>query len=106
MTWPPSRARAERHRRPARQNRAAGRPRRDFMRQRVGSACAPGLPSSDAEVLELPGIVGIDVLREEDAAILQRRPIAIGTDDAPEIRQADLEHALEIHLVGLDDAGA
>src|SRR6266568_9337817 len=61
--------------------------------------------SGHAEILELPGIGGVDILGKKDAAILQRRPIAVGTDDGAEIGQADFEDALEIHFVGLDDAG-
>src|SRR5260221_8738585 len=61
--------------------------------------------SRHPEILELPGIGGVDILGEKDAAILQRRPIAIGADDGAQIGHAYLEDAIEIHLVGLDDAG-
>src|SRR5216683_3199675 len=61
--------------------------------------------SGHAEILELPGVDGIDILGKKDAAILQWRPIAVGTDDGAKIGQADFKDALEIHLVGLDDAG-
>src|SRR5215510_355501 len=60
--------------------------------------------SSHAEVLELPGIALVDVLREQLAAVLKRRPVAVLADHRPEIRHADLEVARKVHLVGLDDA--
>src|SRR5688572_21591018 len=72
---------------------------------------APGSPSptrhprsksDDAEVLELPRVLAIEVLREQPAAILQRRPVAVSADHRPEIGHADLEVAVEIHLVSLD----
>src|SRR5262252_856380 len=60
--------------------------------------------SSHAEVLELPGIALVDVLGEQPAAVLKRRPVAVLADHWPEIRHADLEVARKVHLVGLDDA--
>src|ERR1700732_4149703 len=60
-------------------------------------------PSGYAEILELPGIIRVEIFGEEDSAIEERRPVAIGADDGAEIGHADLEHAREIHLVRLDD---
>src|SRR5260221_346997 len=72
---------------------------REFMRRRRDS-------SNDAEVLELPRIVGVEIFREQVPAVAQRRPVAIGADNLAEIGPHDFHAALEIHVVGLDDTGA
>src|SRR5262249_59936561 len=60
--------------------------------------------SHDADVLELPGVVAIEILGKQPPAILQGRPVAPYADDIAEIRPADLEDALEVQFLRLDDA--
>ena len=57
-----------------------------------------------ADVLELPGVVAVEVLRKQPLAVVQRGPVALDADDIAEIGPADLENPGEIHLVRLDDA--
>src|SRR5262249_41802164 len=66
----------------------------------VASRC-----SSDQDVLELPWVFAIDVLRKQTWTIRERRPIGILTDDRTEIRHLHLEAAAVVHFIGLDDAG-
>ncbi len=78
----------------------------EYGRRRSEAAparCARLLPD-DADVLELPGIVLVDVLGEQPPAIVQRGPVGVLADHRAEIRHADLEVAAEVHLVRLDDA--
>src|SRR5207245_6283249 len=55
------------------------------------------------DVLELPGVVPVDVLGEQPLALVQRRPVGVLPDHRTEVRRADLEVAPEVHLVRLDD---
>src|SRR5690349_7991129 len=65
---------------------------------------ARSIESRDAEILELPGIVRVDVGREEMLPAEQRRPLAVDADDVAEIGLADAEDPRVVHLVRLDDA--
>src|SRR6266853_1079570 len=60
--------------------------------------------SHHADILELPGIVAVEVFRKQALAVVQRRPVAIDADDLAKIGMADLQDALKIDLVRLDDA--
>src|SRR3954454_9733836 len=60
--------------------------------------------SHHADILELPGIVAVEILRKQPFAIVQRGPVAIDSNDIAEIGPADVENPGEIHLVRLDDA--
>src|SRR5229473_150437 len=60
--------------------------------------------SDDPNIFELPRIIAVEIFREKPLAPLQRRPIAINPDNIAEIRVRDFKDALEIHLLGLDDA--
>src|SRR5690349_176941 len=72
-----------------------------------GSCGEPGTSwSDDADVLELPWIVAVEVLGKQKFAVLQRRPVAIDADDLPEIGPGDLQDAGEIQLLRLDGAPA
>jgi hypothetical protein len=71
----------------------------DGLRE-VGSQSAA---SNHPEILELPGVGRIEILGKEPAAVEERCPVAEFADDLAEIRPADLEDALVIQLVGLDD---
>src|SRR2546423_7738699 len=51
-----------------------------------------GVGLCDAKILELPRIVGVDVLDEEVSAVGERGPAAIDTDDQPQIGHLDLQH--------------
>ena len=84
-------------------------------RRWVGRVSAIGLPieasiarraSDDADVLELPGVVAVEVFGEEALAVVQRRPVAPDADQVAEIGGGDLQDAGEIHLIRLDDATA
>ncbi len=61
--------------------------------------------STDEDVLELPGILGVDVFREEARTAIERGPVGVVTFDRAEIGQLHFEAALVVDLVGLDDAG-
>src|ERR1700704_5741873 len=61
--------------------------------------------SPHQHVPELPGILAVDIFREEARPAIERRPVGILADDRAEIGRLHLEAAAEIHLVGLDDAG-
>src|ERR1700712_4640278 len=60
--------------------------------------------STDENVLELPGILGVDVLREETRATVERGPVGVVTFDRAEVGHLDFEAALVVDLVGFDDA--
>src|SRR5712671_1314860 len=60
--------------------------------------------SHHADVLELPGIVAVEVFRKQALAVVQWRPVAVHADHLAQIRLADLQDALKIDLVRLDDA--
>src|SRR5262249_31141447 len=55
-------------------------------------------------VLELPRIAGVEVLGEQHTAAHERGPVGVLSDHWSEVRALDLEAAMEIHLVGLNDA--
>ena len=54
----------------------------------------------DAEVLELPGIVGVDIFREQVSPVLQGRPVGIGAGHLAQIGRADIQNTLEIQFSG------
>src|SRR5829696_4656866 len=60
--------------------------------------------SNDADVLELPRVVAVEVFREQLLAVLQRGPVAPDPAHFAEIRPADFQNAGEIEFLGLDDA--
>ncbi len=59
-----------------------------------------GTPLARADILQLPGLVGIEVLAEQLAAALQRRPVGIGADERAEVGTRGFEHGAEVELVG------
>src|SRR5262245_15548426 len=61
-------------------------------------------PSSNAKVLELPRIGLVPLLLEQPAAVLQRRPVGIFTDDVAQIGIGEIEDAAEVDLVRIGDA--
>jgi hypothetical protein len=64
----------------------------------------PSGRSTHQDVGELPGVTGIDVLRKQFAATLERRPVGVTPDHRAKIGPLQIQAAAEIHLVGLDDA--
>lgn len=81
--------------------RAAVRDRKQRER-RLGARGPPPNQSLDGNVLELPRVVGVDVLVEEGTAVLQRRPVGEGADDRRHVRHAHAENLLVRELLGLD----
>ena len=68
------------------------RARAPDWRSRSRSAAAALRPShSPADVLELPGIGGVQILGEQFAALVQRRPVGVLSDDRAQVGHADLE---------------
>src|SRR5262249_21345468 len=61
-------------------------------------------PSDDTDILELPGIVAVEVLCEQPLAVFEGCPIAKNSNDLTEVGAGDGENTLEIDLLGLDDA--
>src|SRR5579872_7526592 len=65
----------------------------------------PAWPSSDhPDVLELPGIVAVEVFREQALAVEQWGPVAANADNLAEIGPCDFKDAFEVHFVGFDNA--
>src|SRR5271169_2699062 len=62
--------------------------------------------SDDANVLELPRILAVEIFGKQMLATVKRRPVATDPDHLAEIGSRDVEDALEIHFFGLDDAPA
>src|SRR5215469_6307784 len=62
--------------------------------------------SKDANVLELPRILAIEVLREKSLSTGEGCPVAVHPDHVAEIRAGDIEDPLEVHFLGLYDARA
>src|SRR5258708_37275067 len=60
--------------------------------------------SPHQHVAELPGILGVDVFREQAGAIVQRGPVGVVTLYRAQIRHLNFQQTIEIHLVGFDDA--
>src|SRR4029079_792872 len=65
-------------------------------RRPIRTGGCPSMRLHHPEVLELPGIVAVDVLGEQPGAVLQRRPAAVLTDHRAKVGHADLEIALEV----------
>src|SRR5207248_8792975 len=84
--------------------RSQGACRRTQSAKCSGSSCAVDGHHGDAllyhpDVLELPGVVTVEILRKEPPAILQGRPVAPHADDIAEIGPADLQHPCKIQLL-------
>ena len=58
--------------------------------------------SAHEEVPELPRVAAIDVLLEQPAAVLQRRPGAEGADQLPQVGPAQGQDPVEGQVFGLD----
>jgi len=56
-----------------------------------------------AEVLELPGVLFVDLLREEDVATNERRPIRVLAVQVAEVTGTDLHDALVLDFLRLHD---
>ena len=59
---------------------------------------------ADEDVLELPWVGGVDVLREEARAVAERCPVRVEADKRSQIGRLHLEAAAEVDVVSLDDA--
>src|SRR6185436_15840539 len=81
-----------------------------ILRRRECSAPGPDgqddplYSSNHPEILELPRVRIIHILRIQNPAFLQRRPVRVHADYAAKIRPADIEHGLVRQFVRLDDA--
>src|ERR1700720_891620 len=60
--------------------------------------------SSHDHILELPGILPVDVLGKQDRAALKRSPIRIVPRHRAEIRQLHVKAPAKVEIVGLDNA--
>ena len=60
--------------------------------------------SENANILELPRILAVEIFWEESLSTGEGRPIAVYPDHVAEIRAGNIENTLEVHLVGLHDA--
>ena len=57
----------------------------------------------DAEVLELPRVLLVDLLLEEEVAAVERRPVGVLAVHVAEVVGADLHDAGVLDLLGLDN---
>src|SRR5262245_49319489 len=60
--------------------------------------------SDDANVLELPRVLSVEIFGKQMLATVKGRPIATDPDHLAEIGSRDIENPLEIHFLRLDDA--
>src|SRR6476661_9863758 len=61
--------------------------------------------SANDDVLELPGVVVVDVLGKQHFAIVEWGPARVFADHRAEIRTLHLKAAAEVDFVGLHDSG-
>jgi c-di-GMP-related signal transduction protein len=57
----------------------------------------------DSEVLELPRVLLVDLLLEEEVAAVERRPVGVLAVHVAEVVGADLHDAGVLDLLGLDN---
>lgn len=57
----------------------------------------------DAEVLELPRVLLVDLLLEEEVAAVERRPVGVLAVHVAEVVGTDLHDAGVLDLLGLDN---
>src|SRR6266513_2664593 len=60
--------------------------------------------SDDANILELPWILAVEIFGEQPLSIVERCPVIMYPDQLAEIGPRDIEDAREIHFLGFDDA--
>src|SRR5690242_18351925 len=67
------------------------------------SATATALPQHP-DILELPGIGFVEILRKQTLPLVQRCPVGVLAHERPEVGSADLQVAPKVHLIRLDQA--
>src|SRR5271163_1004258 len=67
------------------------------------SALPAGRTLNNSDVLELPGIRGIQVLGEQLAPLIKRGPIGVPAHHRAEVGSTDLKRPLVVHIVRLHD---
>src|ERR1700739_2307102 len=59
--------------------------------------------SDDAKVHELPRVLAVEIFGEQTLAPVERGPVTVDPDYFAEIGACDVEDALEIHFLRLDN---
>ena len=83
---------------------AAARPQRSPAAGETPDERCARVAHTTRTFLNCQGSVCVEVLGEQPAALDQRVPVGVLADDEAEVRAADLEDALVVDFVGLDDA--